>query len=62
MRYVFTKNGNRPISVEFRGCFPHAEAFHNICRKITIGSPNTIKNKQNKKTIIYDCINFVEDF
>jgi len=22
---MFWKNGKRPISVDFRGCFPHAE-------------------------------------
>jgi hypothetical protein len=22
---MFWENGNQPISVEFRGCFPHAE-------------------------------------
>ena len=26
---MFSQNGNQPISVEFRGCFPHAEEFGN---------------------------------
>ncbi len=31
---MFSENRNQPILTEFRGCFPHAEVFNSIVKRL----------------------------